>query len=30
MSFKRIAAELGKTPMSVMKKIERMKNDDID
>lgn len=30
MSFKRIAAELGKTPMSVMKKIERMKNSDID
>ena len=30
MSFKRIAAELGKTPMSVMKKIERMKNGDID
>lgn len=30
MSFKRIAAELSKTPMSVMKKIERMKNSDID
>ena len=29
-SFRRIAAELGKTPMSVMKKIERMKNGDID
>lgn len=28
MSFKRIAAELGKTPMSVMKKIERMKCEE--
>ena len=28
MSFKRIAAELGKTPMSVMKKIERMKSEE--